>query len=107
MADVIRSGGEGGVAGVSGPAEFLLPRSPGVGAGGSLALQTQRDVKTSLSDHLSALVDEPTSRRAVGPAIFTRIKVAKDLGNLAVHSHKPVREFDALIVTKKLFHVLF
>src|SRR6266403_1504771 len=47
-------------------------------------------------DHLSALVHEPTFRRAVGPAIFAKIKVVKDLGNLAVHSHKPVRQLDAL-----------
>jgi type I restriction enzyme R subunit len=33
--------------------------------------------------------------------------VIKDLGNLAVHSHKPVRAFDALTATRELFHVLF
>ena len=58
-------------------------------------------------DHLSALVHEPTFRRAVGPAIFAKIKVVKDLGNLAVHSHKPMRQLDALTATKELFHVMF
>ncbi len=58
-------------------------------------------------DHLSALVHEPTFRRAVGTAVFAKIKVIKDLGNLAVHSHKPVRQFDALTATKELFHVTF
>ena len=58
-------------------------------------------------DHLSALVHEPTFRRAVGPAVFAKIKVIKDLGNLAVHSHKPVRQLDALTATKELFHFMF
>lgn len=58
-------------------------------------------------DHLSALIHAPTFRNAVGPAIFAKIKVIKDLGNLAVHSHKPVRQFDALRATKELFHVMF
>ena len=47
------------------------------------------------------------SERSVGPAIFAKIKVVKDLGNLAVHSHKPVRQFDALTATKELFHFMF
>ena len=64
-------------------------------------------LKLPYQDHLSALVHEPTFRRAVGPAIFAKIKVVKDLGNLAVHSHKPVRQFDALTATKELFHVMF
>jgi type I restriction enzyme, R subunit len=64
-------------------------------------------LKLPYQDHLSALVHELTFRRAVGPAIFAKIKVIKDLGNLAVHSHKPVRQFDALTATKELFHVMF
>lgn len=64
-------------------------------------------LKLPYQDHLSALVHEPTFRRAVGPAIFAKIKVVKDLGNLAAHSHKPVRELDALTATKELFHVMF
>ena len=64
-------------------------------------------LKLPYQDHLSALVHEPTFRNAVGPAIFAKIKVVKDLGNLAVHSHKPVRQFDALTAIKELFHILF
>ena len=64
-------------------------------------------IKLPYQDHLSALVHEPTFRRAVGPAIFAKIKVVKDLGNLAVHSHKPVRQLDALTATKELFHIMF
>lgn len=55
-------------------------------------------------DHLSALIHEPTFRQAVGPAVFTKVKIIKDLGNLAVHSHRPVRQYDALAAVRELFH---
>ncbi|MGE5218593.1 MAG: DEAD/DEAH box helicase family protein, partial [Chloroflexota bacterium] len=64
-------------------------------------------LKLPYQDHLSALVHEPTFRRTVGPAIFAKIKVIKDLGNLAVHSHRLVRQLDALAATKELFHFMF
>ena len=47
-------------------------------------------------DHLSALIHEPTFRQTVGDAVFNKARVIKDLGNLAVHSQRPVRQFDAL-----------
>jgi type I restriction enzyme R subunit len=58
-------------------------------------------------DHLSALLHEPTFRKCVGDAIFAKTRVIKELGNLAVHSHKPIRQFDALAATRELFHVCF
>jgi type I restriction enzyme R subunit len=58
-------------------------------------------------DHLSALIYEPTFRQAVGDAIFSKARVLKDLGNLAVHSTKPIRQFDALTAVKELFHVCY
>lgn len=64
-------------------------------------------LKLPYQDHLSALIHAPSFRNAVGPAIFAKIKVVKDLGNLAVHSHKPVRQLDALTATKELFHFMF
>ena len=53
-------------------------------------------LKLPYQDNLSALIHEPTFRNAVGPAVFAKVKVIKDLGNLAVHSHKPLRQFDAI-----------
>ena len=64
-------------------------------------------LKLPYQDHLSALIHDPTFRQATGPAVFAKIRVVKDLGNLAVHSHKPVRQVDALTAAKELFHVLF
>ena len=58
-------------------------------------------------DHLSALIHEPSFRQTVGPAIFTKAKLLKDLGNQAVHSQRPVRDVDAAIAVRELFHICF
>jgi type I restriction enzyme R subunit len=58
-------------------------------------------------DHLSALIHEPTFRQTVGDAVFNKARVIKDLGNLAVHSQRPVRQLDALTATKELFHLCY
>jgi type I restriction enzyme R subunit len=64
-------------------------------------------LKLPYQDHLSALIHEPTFRNAVGPAVFAKACVLKDLGNLAVHSHKPVRQYDSLAAGRELFHFCF
>lgn len=58
-------------------------------------------------DSLSALIHEPTFRAATGPAVFAKAKVIKDLGNLAVHSHRKILESDALAAVRELFHVCY
>src|SRR5438093_11368039 len=69
--------------------------------------QHDRTLTLPYQDQLSALIHEPSFRQAVGPAVFSKARLIKDLGNLAVHSHKPVREIDALTAVRELFHVLF
>jgi type I restriction enzyme R subunit len=58
-------------------------------------------------DQLSALIYEPTFRQTVGDAVFNKARVIKDLGNLAAHSQRPIRQFDALTATKELFHICY
>jgi len=58
-------------------------------------------------EHLSALIHEPTFKKLVGDAVFAKARVIKEIGNLAVHSHKPIRQFDALNTTRELFHFCF
>src|SRR5512139_1060030 len=64
-------------------------------------------LKLPYQDHLSALIHEPTFRQSVGDIIFSKARVIKDLGNLAVHSYKPVQQFDALTATRELFQFCF
>jgi type I restriction enzyme, R subunit len=64
-------------------------------------------LKLPYQEHLSALIHEPTFRTAVGLVVFAKARLIKELGNLAVHSRKPVRQFDAITVTRELFHFCF
>ncbi len=66
-----------------------------------------RTLRLPYQDHLSALIHEPTFRDAVGTAVFNKARVIKDLGNLAVHSQKPVRTVDAVTAVRELFHLCF
>lgn len=58
-------------------------------------------------DHLSALIHEPSFRVVVGDAVFTKAKLIKDLGNLAVHSTRNILPLDAFTATRELFHVCY
>ena len=64
-------------------------------------------LKLPHSESLSALIFEPTFRDAIGSARLTKARIIKDLGNLAVHSHKPIRETDAIAAVRELFHFCF
>jgi type I restriction enzyme R subunit len=58
-------------------------------------------------ENLSALIHDPTFKQTVGPALFAKARLIKDLGNLAAHSPKPLQASDALRATADLFHFLF
>ncbi len=66
-----------------------------------------RALKVPYQDHLSALIHEPSFRDTVGSAVFAKVRLVKDLGNLAVHDQKPVRPHDGLTATRELFHFAF
>jgi type I restriction enzyme R subunit len=56
---------------------------------------------------LSALLHEPTFRNGIGSVRFAKARIIKDLGNQAVHSNKPIRQYDALVAVQELFHLTF
>ena len=58
-------------------------------------------------DSLSALIHEPTFRQIVSDIIFTKAKIIKDLGNLAVHSTKKIAPRDAINTVRELFHICY
>src|SRR6266481_2437201 len=58
-------------------------------------------------DNLSALIYEPTFKQDLPGELFLKVKTIKEVGNLAVHSRKPITERDALRATKELFHFLY
>jgi len=55
--------------------------------------------------NLSALLHEPSFKRAVGEAVFMKTQVITRHGNQAVHSHRAIQEADALTAVRELFHV--
>ncbi len=69
--------------------------------------KNDRALRLPYQEHLSALLHEPGFRAALGPAVWAKTRVIKELGNQAVHSHAPVRQFDALTAVRELFHFTF
>lgn len=47
-------------------------------------------LKLPYQDNLSALIHEPSFKQAAGEAVFSKARVINQLGNRAVHSHRPV-----------------
>ncbi|MEO5719193.1 MAG: DEAD/DEAH box helicase family protein [Chthoniobacterales bacterium] len=64
-------------------------------------------LKLPHSESLSALVYEPTFRNLIGSTLLTKAIIVKNLGNQAVHSHKPIQETDAIAAIRELFHFCF
>jgi type I restriction enzyme R subunit len=64
-------------------------------------------LKLPYQDRLSALIHEPSFRQVVGEALFTKARLIKDLGNLAVHSTRKIAAADALTAIRELFHVCY
>lgn len=58
-------------------------------------------------DNLSAFIHEPTFKVTVGEALFTKARLIKDLGNLAVHSTRKVNDTDAINALRELFHFCY
>jgi type I restriction enzyme R subunit len=69
--------------------------------------QHDRALKRPYDSNLSALIYEPSFKNNLSGDIFLKVKTLKEVGNIAVHSRKPVTEQDALRATKELFHFLY
>ena len=66
-----------------------------------------KSLRLPYQDNLSALIHEPTFRQTVGDALFTKARLIKDLGNMAVHSAKKMVQADSVNTTRELFHVCY
>ena len=73
----------------------------------SWAYKHDAALKLPYQDNLSALIHEPSFKQAVGEAVFSKARVINQLGNRAVHSHRPIPEADALAAVRELFHVAY
>ena len=64
-------------------------------------------LKRPYQQMLGALLHEPTFQQLLPPPLFNKAKAIQKAGNLAAHSPKPIRSFDAVRICKELFHLLF
>jgi type I restriction enzyme R subunit len=71
------------------------------------AYKSDASLRLPYQDNLSALVHKPTFKAAAGEAVFSKARVINTLGNQAVHSQRPIMQFDALTAVRELFHVSF
>src|SRR6266446_2443962 len=71
------------------------------------AYKSDASLRLPYQDNLSALIHEPSFKAAVGEAVFSKARVINTLGNQAVHSHRPIKQFDALTAVRELFHVAY
>ena len=69
--------------------------------------RSDRTLKPPYDNTLSALIHTPEFRTLVGPAVLTKAKLIKDLGNRAVHSQKRIVPQDAVTAVRELFHFTY
>ena len=66
-----------------------------------------QSLKMPYDQSLGALLHAPSFQRRVPEAIFQKARTIQKVGNQAVHSQKPIRQFDALQLVKELQHILY
>ena len=71
------------------------------------AFRSDPDLKLPYQDNISALLHEPSFRRAAGDAVFAKARYINTLRNRAVHEEKTISPGDAAGAVKELFHVCF
>jgi type I restriction enzyme R subunit len=71
------------------------------------AFRTDPGLKLPYQDNISALLHEPSFRRAAGEAVFAKARYINTLRNRAVHEEKTISAGDAVGAVKELFHVCF
>lgn len=71
------------------------------------AFKSDPNLKLPYQDNISALLHEPSFRRAAGEAVFAKARYINTLRNRAVHEEKTISPGDATGAVKELFHVCF
>jgi len=56
---------------------------------------------------LGALLNDPGFQNLLPEAVFQKARVIQKVGNQAVHSGRPIRQYDAMQVVKELHHVCY
>lgn len=65
------------------------------------------DLTHPYSRKLVDLISEPSLRKVIAPEVYPKLQYIRELGNLAVHSGKRIKQYDAVQATKDVFHCCF
>src|SRR5438552_10217332 len=71
------------------------------------AFRNDPGLKLPYQDNISALLHEPSFRRAAGEAVFAKAKYINSLRNRAVHEERTIKPGDGTGAVNELFHVCF
>ena len=66
-----------------------------------------RSLQMPYDQNLGALLHAPCFQNLVPQAVFQKARVIQKVGNQAVHSPRPIGQFDALQVVKELRHICY
>ena len=64
-------------------------------------------LRAPYQDNLSALIHESAFRNLTGETLHAKTRLIKDVGNLAAHSAKPLRQSDSIAAVRELFHFCY
>jgi len=73
----------------------------------SWLFDSDSDFRRPYDRNLAALLAEPSFNQHVPPPIALKCRAIRDLGNLAVHSNRPIRDTDARKAVQELFHICY
>jgi type I restriction enzyme R subunit len=63
--------------------------------------------KKAYDENLNALLHEESFRANVPTQVFHKVQAIRKQGNIAVHQHRPVNQYEALQIAKETWHVLY
>jgi len=66
-----------------------------------------RTLRMPYDQSLGALLHEPCFKKLVPEAVFQKARAIQKAGNMAVHTQRAIRQYDALQVVRELYHFLF
>ena len=67
----------------------------------------EQSLQMPYSQTLGALIHEPGFQNLLPEAVFQKARVIQKVGNQAVHSGRPIHQYDALQAVKELHHVCY
>ncbi len=69
--------------------------------------QHDKRLNEPYDNNLAAMLQEASYQKLLRPELKPKVEIIRKLGNMAVHSNKPIRQYDALQCCKELHYFMF